>query len=128
LCGHHGAMPIYEYVCDTCGKEVEVLQKFSDPPLTRCTCSKHGRLKRKLSATAFHLQGGGWYSEGYSGKKNGNTPADSGAGKSGDSPAAKSDASAKQADASGAKSEAAGKKGETSGAKSQSKASSAATA
>lgn len=27
-------MPIYEYVCDTCGAEMEVLQRLSDPPLT----------------------------------------------------------------------------------------------
>ncbi len=70
-------MPIYEYVCTTCGKEFEVMQKFSDKPLKKCTCSSEGRLERKLSVPAFHLQGGGWYSEGYSSKKNGNGKAES---------------------------------------------------
>ena len=72
-------MPIYEYVCHACGKEFEAMQKFSDKPLTRCTCGKKGRVERKLSAPSFHLQGGGWYAEGYSGKKdsNGNGKSDS---------------------------------------------------
>jgi putative FmdB family regulatory protein len=65
-------MPIYEYVCTTCGKEFEVMQKFSAKPLKKCTCSSEGPLVRKLSVPAFHLQGGGWYAEGYSNKKNGN--------------------------------------------------------
>jgi len=90
-------MPIYEYVCTTCGKEYEVMQKFSDKPLKKCTCSPDARLERKLSAPSFHLQGGGWYSEGYSGKKGGNgkseakTEAKSSGGESSGAKAASSD-------------------------------------
>jgi putative FmdB family regulatory protein len=63
-------MPIYEYVCSACGNEFEAMQKFSEKPLTTCTvCGKSGKVARKLSAPSFHLQGGGWYNEGYSGKK-----------------------------------------------------------
>ena len=58
-------MPIYEYLCLTCGGEFEVMQKFNDPPPRRHTCSPKSRVKRKLSLTAFQLKGGGWYSEGY---------------------------------------------------------------
>ncbi|MGD2030352.1 MAG: zinc ribbon domain-containing protein, partial [Desulfobacterales bacterium] len=29
-------MPIYEYECSKCGRIDEVLQKFSDKPLTKC--------------------------------------------------------------------------------------------
>jgi putative FmdB family regulatory protein len=58
-------MPIYEYVCTSCGKETEAIQRFSDAPLTRCTCAKEGELVRKLSLTAFHLKGSGWYNQGY---------------------------------------------------------------
>ena len=61
-------MPIYEYVCDTCGEDFEVMQKFSDSPLTKHDCSPKSKVKRKLSLTAFQLKGGGWYSEGYSSK------------------------------------------------------------
>ncbi|MBI4084209.1 MAG: zinc ribbon domain-containing protein [Candidatus Lambdaproteobacteria bacterium] len=58
-------MPIYEYVCTSCGKETEAIQRFSDAPLTRCTCAEQGELVRKLSLTAFHLKGSGWYNHGY---------------------------------------------------------------
>lgn len=62
-------MPLYEYVCTKCGVETEALQKFDDAPLTRCEdCNKMG-LVRKLSLSAFHLQGGGWFNEGYGGSK-----------------------------------------------------------
>src|SRR5271170_7372795 len=64
-------MPIYEYVCSACGNEFEAIQKFSDKPLTKCTCGKKGKVARKMSAPSFHLQGGGWYNEGYSAKKDG---------------------------------------------------------
>lgn len=60
-------MPIYEYVCHTCGTDFEEIQKFSDPPLTTHDCSKDSRIERKLSLAAFQLKGGGWYSEGYGG-------------------------------------------------------------
>ena len=58
-------MPIYEYLCRTCGEEFEVMQKVSDPPPKRHTCSPKSVVKRKLSLTAFQLKGGGWYAEGY---------------------------------------------------------------
>ena len=58
-------MPIYEYLCLTCGGEFELMQKVSDPSPRRHSCSPKSRVKRKLSLTAFQLKGGGWYSEGY---------------------------------------------------------------
>ncbi|MCW5198239.1 zinc ribbon domain-containing protein [Desulfobulbus sp. F4] len=58
-------MPVYEYKCSTCDKIFEVQQKISDAPLT--VCSECGaELKKLVSASAFHLKGGGWYSDGYS--------------------------------------------------------------
>ncbi len=54
-------MPIYEYVCSKCGHEWDAIQKFSEKPLTACPkCSKKAA-KRKISASAFHLKGSGWY-------------------------------------------------------------------
>ena len=66
-------MPIYEYVCQTCGGEFEVMQKFSDPDPKSHDCSPKSKVQRKLSLTSFHLTGGGWYSQGYAknGGKNG---------------------------------------------------------
>lgn len=57
-------MPMYEYQCEKCQKTTEVIQKFSDAPLTTCE-SCGGTLFKPLQRTAFHLKGGGWYADGY---------------------------------------------------------------
>ena len=54
-------MPIYEYQCQDCGEEIEVLQKISDPPAVNCPVCGKASLRKKLSAAAFRLKGGGWY-------------------------------------------------------------------
>lgn len=53
-------MPLYEYQCDSCGSVFEVMQKFSDNPLTvheKCG----GQVHRLLSAPALQFKGSGWY-------------------------------------------------------------------
>ena len=63
-------MPIYEYQCKKCNAHTEVLQKFSDKPLTKCRkCG--GRLEKLLSASAIQFKGSGWYVTDYAGKKSG---------------------------------------------------------
>ena len=65
-------MPIYEYQCRACSGEVEALQKLSDAPLRECPhCGADG-LRKKISAVAFRLKGGGWYETDFKteGKKN----------------------------------------------------------
>ncbi len=54
-------MPIYEYQCQACGKELEALQKISDMPLLDCPACGEASLKKMVSAAAFRLKGGGWY-------------------------------------------------------------------
>ena len=54
-------MPIYEYQCQDCGKQLEALQKISDTPLQDCPDCGEPSLKKKVSAAAFRLKGGGWY-------------------------------------------------------------------
>ena len=54
-------MPIYEYVCDDCRHELEALQGISDEMLSECPECGHAALRRKISAAAFRLKGGGWY-------------------------------------------------------------------
>ena len=61
-------MPIYEYSCEGCGDDFEAIQKFSDSPLKVCICGKAGKVTRKVSLSAFHLQGGGWYKDRYGAK------------------------------------------------------------
>jgi putative FmdB family regulatory protein len=54
-------MPIYEYQCEACNKEMEVLQKISDSPLEICPECGEASLRKKISAVAFRLKGSGWY-------------------------------------------------------------------
>lgn len=60
-------MPIYEYRCEVCGHRLEVIQKFSDPPLTQCPNCK-GRLSKVLAPPALMFKGTGWYVTDYSNK------------------------------------------------------------
>jgi putative FmdB family regulatory protein len=78
-------MPLYEYKCEKCGKVFEVMQKFSDAPLTTHEeCGGH--VDRLLSAPALQFKGSGWYITDY---------AKSGSSSNGSS---KSDSSSKSSD------------------------------
>ena len=97
-------MPIYEYICEACGHQLEVIQKLSDAPLLRCPdCGKEG-LRKMVSAPAFRLSGTGWYETDFKSDKDkrrnltGSEPAaktekagDSGTDKKSDKSATKSD-------------------------------------
>jgi putative FmdB family regulatory protein len=54
-------MPFYEYECQNCKFYMEVMQKVSDAPLTRCPSCGKRRLKKLVSAPVFRLKGSGWY-------------------------------------------------------------------
>jgi putative FmdB family regulatory protein len=54
-------MPIYEYVCNECGHQLEALQKLNDAPLLECPACEKAALKKKISAPGFRLSGSGWY-------------------------------------------------------------------
>ena len=57
-------MPIYEFVCESCGRTVERLQKLTDPPPDACPeCG--GRMAKIMSRNSFQLKGGGWYRDLY---------------------------------------------------------------
>lgn len=63
-------MPIYEYKCTKCGKELEVMHKVSDPAPAECPeCKAQGTLEKLVSRTSFQLKGGGWYSDLYASAK-----------------------------------------------------------
>ena len=58
-------MPIYEFVCEKCGRIVERLQKVDDPPPDACPeCG--GKMAKIMSRNSFQLKGGGWYKDLYS--------------------------------------------------------------
>lgn len=54
-------MPIYEYRCQSCGHDLEKLQRLSDAVLTDCPECGKNTLKRLISAAGFRLKGAGWY-------------------------------------------------------------------
>ena len=54
-------MPIYGYVCKSCGHRFDVLQKMSDDPLVHCPDCGEPTLQKELSAPKFRLKGKGWY-------------------------------------------------------------------
>jgi putative FmdB family regulatory protein len=53
-------MPLYEYSCHNCGETFEVMQKFSDPPLTKHEACG-GKVERLLSPPTLQFKGSGWY-------------------------------------------------------------------
>jgi putative FmdB family regulatory protein len=64
-------VPIYEYICKTCGERFEIKQKFSDPPITTCaafSCGKGEPVEKIISSPAIMFKGTGWYVTDYSDK------------------------------------------------------------
>jgi putative FmdB family regulatory protein len=57
-------MPLYEYRCHGCGETFEVIQKFSDEPLTHHE-SCGGEVERLISVSALRFKGSGWYVNDY---------------------------------------------------------------
>ncbi len=104
-------MPIYEYQCEACSHQIEVIQKVSDDPLKDCPACGKDSLKKLVSAAAFHLKGTGWYETDF---KNKPKPKDE----------AKKDNSGPQKDAKKAE----GKKSKSESVKSSNKESSSTTA
>jgi putative FmdB family regulatory protein len=84
-------MPIYVYRCTKCGAIEEHIQRFSDPPMTKCESCK-GKLVKEVTSAAFLLKGGGWYKDGYASTKPG---ADSSSGDGGSATSASTDSSPK---------------------------------
>lgn len=71
-------MPIYEYECPKCGV-MEVSQRITDDPLSKCPSCKRRKVRKLISNTSFQLKGSGWYVTDYAGKKTGDGGGDSAA-------------------------------------------------
>jgi putative FmdB family regulatory protein len=53
-------VPTYQYACTECGDQSEVVQRFSDDPLTVCgVCG--GRLRKVFSPVGIVFKGSGFY-------------------------------------------------------------------
>jgi putative FmdB family regulatory protein len=104
-------MPLYEYKCSKCGETFEVLQKFSDAPLTRHKGCR-GALHKLVSAAGLQFKGSGWYVNDYASKPAGGSEGKSESNndskpesKSSDSKSSESSASESKSGASESKSE-----------------------
>lgn len=53
-------MPTYQYACTECAEQHEVVQKFSDDPLTQCPACT-GKLRKIFSAVGVVFKGSGFY-------------------------------------------------------------------
>jgi putative FmdB family regulatory protein len=53
-------VPTYQYRCTQCEESLEVVQKFSDDPLTECPVC-HGRLRKLFSPVGVVFKGSGFY-------------------------------------------------------------------
>ncbi|MFN8121189.1 MAG: FmdB family zinc ribbon protein [Thermoleophilia bacterium] len=61
-------MPIYEYRCNDCGRNFEVVQRMADDPVTVCeVCG--GSVSRVLYAPAIHFKGSGFHNTDYGTKR-----------------------------------------------------------
>lgn len=90
-------MPTYEYACRGCGRSLEVVQSFSDDPLTTCEeCG--GELRKVFSAAGLIFKGSGWHIKDYAGSgRSGGATSTGASGSSGSS----SDGAASSAGSSG---------------------------
>lgn len=53
-------MPTYQYRCTACSNELEIVQKFTDSPMTTCPeCS--GSLRKVFNAVGVVFKGSGFY-------------------------------------------------------------------
>ncbi|WP_248966201.1 FmdB family zinc ribbon protein [Sphaerisporangium perillae] len=53
-------MPTYQYACTACGEGLEVVQRFTDDPLTACP-SCEGQLRKVFSPVGIVFKGSGFY-------------------------------------------------------------------
>lgn len=78
-------MPTYEYACRSCGEHLEIVQSFSDAPLTECPACQ-GELRKVFSPIGISFKGSGFYktdsrsSSGSTKKSEGGDTAGSGSG------------------------------------------------
>jgi putative FmdB family regulatory protein len=57
-----GYVPTYQYACTDCGDRSEVVQRFTDDPLTVCSICG-GKLRKVFSPVGIVFKGSGWLSQ-----------------------------------------------------------------
>jgi putative FmdB family regulatory protein len=98
-------MPTYEYACNNCGEHLEVVQSFSDKPLTKCP-SCGGKLRKVFSPVGIVFKGSGFYKTDNRGGKGGaHKLTDKDVSSSSSSPSKSDSSSASKSDGSSSKSD-----------------------
>jgi putative FmdB family regulatory protein len=69
-------VPTYEYRCKACGHDLEVVQSFTDDPLTTCEACG-GELRKLFGAPGIAFKGSGFYKTDSRGSKKSATPSSS---------------------------------------------------
>lgn len=93
-------MPTYEYACKACSERLEVVQSFSDAPLTECPACG-GDLRKVFSPVGIAFKGSGFYkTDSRSGSKKSSTTASSSGDSSKSDTSSKSDSSSTKSDSS----------------------------
>lgn len=108
-------MPTYQYACTDCGDRSEVVQRFTDDPLTVCAVCG-GKLRKVFSPVGIVFKGSGFYRtdsrDGSSTVAAGKDTAASGSnGSASDSGASTSSSSSSESSGGGSGSPASGEKG-----------------
>ncbi|GAA3673313.1 hypothetical protein GCM10022224_041940 [Nonomuraea antimicrobica] len=86
-------MPTYQYACNDCGEQLEVVQKFTDDALTVCP-NCQGNLRKVFSAVGIVFKGSGFYrTDNRSSSSATSSSASSGESKSGESKSTESKSS-----------------------------------
>ena len=58
-------MPIYEFSCQHCAQEFELICKYSELDAVVCQFCQSGDVTRLMSMGAFQLKGSGWAHDAY---------------------------------------------------------------
>jgi putative FmdB family regulatory protein len=59
-------MPTYDYVCESCGHQLELFQSMSESPRRKCPACGQQKLRRRIGAGAGILfRGSGFYQTDY---------------------------------------------------------------
>jgi putative FmdB family regulatory protein len=83
-------MPLYEYRCESCQHQFEIIQKFSDAPIAVCPKCGAGPVVKLLSSPAFQFKGSGWYITDYARKESAKAESAKGETAKSDTPAKES--------------------------------------
>ncbi|NUW35557.1 FmdB family transcriptional regulator [Nonomuraea sp. SMC257] len=91
-------MPTYQYACNDCGEQLEVVQKFTDDALTVCPACQ-GNLRKVFSAVGIVFKGSGFYRTD-SRSSSSSSPASSSSSSTSSSSSSKSESSAGKSESS----------------------------